>query len=275
MTPRPYDTLSEIEWSEVERIRDLLESGEMEAARTALDRMLLGRPGQADLRVVDALLALEEGEPEHALEALRGAERAADPAEFFYLRAAAHYDLVQFEPCRADAERALAIHPDDAHAHDLLSRVCEHLADGEASLQHAREAHALDPESFPMPLEVDAREFDAIVERSVAELPKAIRAKLEDLPVLVQDLPAREMLTAEDPPLVPDLLGLFVGHHLFARSVDAPPTAPGAIYLFRRNLLRACADREELEREVRITVQHEVGHLLGLDEDDLDQWGLA
>jgi predicted Zn-dependent protease with MMP-like domain len=275
MTPKPYETLSEIEWSEVERVRDLLDEGEVETARSALDRLLLQRPGQPDLKVVDALLALEEGEPERALDALRGAERAADPAEFFYLRAAAHYDVVRFAEARADAERALAVHPRDAHAHDLLSRVCEQLGLAEESQRHADEAHALDPESFPLPLDVSPADFDAIVERSVAELPAPIRAKLEELPVLVQDLPTVEMLTAEDPPLVPDLLGLFVGHHLFARSTDAPPSAPGAIYLFRRNLLRACADREELEREVRITVQHEVGHLLGLDEDELDQWGLA
>ena len=86
----------------------------------------------------------------------------------------------------------------------------------------------------------------------------------------------RGRCSARNPrPSAPDLLGLFVGHDVFSQSVTQPPGTPGAIYLFRRNLLRACADREELEREVRITVQHEVGHLLGLDEDDLDQWGLA
>ena len=275
MPSKPYDALSEIEWSEVERVRDLLDTGEVETARTALDTLLLRRPAHPDLKVLDALLCLEEGEPEMALDALRGAERAADPAEFFYLRAAAHYDLVHFEDARADAERTLAVHPRDAHAHDLLSRVAEQLGDTERAAEHAVKANALDPESFPLPLEVGREEFDALVEHSVKELPRPIRAKLEELPILVQDLPTREMLTGEDPPLVPDLLGLFVGHHLFARSVEGPPSAPGAIYLFRRNLLRACADREELEREIRITVQHEVGHLLGLDEDELDQWGLA
>ena len=62
---------------------------------------------------------------------------------------------------------------------------------------------------------------------------------------------------------------------LLHAGVGEVSTGPGAIYLFRRNLLRVCADRDELKREVRITVQHEVGHLLGLDEDDLERWGLA
>jgi predicted Zn-dependent protease with MMP-like domain len=102
-----------------------------------------------------------------------------------------------------------------------------------------------------------------------------VRKHLEELPVLVEPLPRREVLTAERPPLSPDILGLFVGRHLMERRHDDLPGAPGAIYLFRRNLLRSCVDKDELAREVRITVLHEVGHLLGLDEDELEQWGLA
>ena len=83
------------------------------------------------------------------------------------------------------------------------------------------------------------------------------------------------MLTAEQPPLTPDLLGLFVGRHIFAEGATAVPSAPGAIYLFRRNLLRACNDVDELAQEIAITVRHEVGHLMGLDEDELEDWGLA
>jgi predicted Zn-dependent protease with MMP-like domain len=272
---KPYETLSETDWTQVERIHELLDEGEVEDARAALDAMIRRRPNQPDLRIVDATLRLEEGEAALALEALKGAERSADPAHFFYLRAAAYYDLVKFDEARADAARALAIHPDDAYAWDLVSRVCEHLSDVQAAVEAAERAHELDPEAFPLPLEVSDEAFDALVERSVKELPAAIRKKLDELPVLVQSLPTREMLTAEEPPLTPDLLGLFVGRHIFASTTSAPPTAPGAIYLFRRNLLRACADMEELAHEVAITVRHEVGHLLGLDEDELDEWGLA
>lgn len=270
-----YDALSETEWAQVERIHDLLDEGELDDARVALDAMLRRRPKQPDLRIVDATIHLEEGEAARALDALRGAERSADPAHFFYLRAAALYDLVQFEEALGDCERALAIHPDYGHAWDLLGRLKEHLGDAEGAAKAAATAREIDPEAFPPALEVPGEEFDALVERAVAELPKRIKDKLDELPVLVQDLPSREMLSEEDPPLTPDLLGLFVGRHIFARSTVESPGAPGAIFLFRRNLLRACADREELAREVRITVQHEVGHLMGLDEDELDDWGLA
>lgn len=272
---KPYEALTETEWAQVERIHELLDEGELEDARAALEVMQRKHAGQPDLRIVDATLCLEEGEPGQALDALRGAERSADPAHFFYLRAAAHYDLVRFDDARSDAERALAIHSDYAHAWDLLARVLEHLGDVEAAAKAATEANTLDADAFPFPLEVADDEFDALVEKAVSELPPAIRKKLDEMPVMVQPLPTREMLTSEDPPLTPDLLGLFVGRDIFARSVSEAPSAPGAIFLFRRNLLRACSDREELSREIRITVQHEVGHLMGLDEDELDEWGLG
>ncbi len=185
------------------------------------------------------------------------------------------FELARFEPARDDAERALAIHPDLAEAHDLLSRAFEHLGEPERAAQHAAEARAIDAEAYAEPLEVSDTEFDTLVVESLAELPAEIRRRLEEWPVVVEPLPSREMLTAEQPPLSPDLLGLFVGADLMRRSHADTPTSPGAIYLFRRNLLRSCADRDELKREVRITVQHEVGHLLGLDEDDLERWGLA
>ena len=59
---KPYETLSETEWMQVERVRDLLDEGELEEARAALEAMLRKRPGQADLCIENASLYLAEGE---------------------------------------------------------------------------------------------------------------------------------------------------------------------------------------------------------------------
>jgi len=270
-----FDTLTESEWEKVQDVWDLLDTERLEEAREALDALLAARPGHPDLRVVDATLLLEEGEPRRALKALDGAEQSADPAVFFHLRGLAHHDLLEFDAALADGERALAIRPDMPEAHDLVSRVLEHLGRWKDSADHAESANALDPERYPLPLEMDDAEFDNCVVKSLAGLPAPVRKELDLIPVIVEPLPDREILLEDDPPLAPDLLGLFVGRHLMERSHTDTPSAPGAIHLFRRNLLRMCETREELEREIRITVQHEVGHLLGLDEDDLERWGLA
>ena len=270
-----YETLDEPEWESVEQVWDLLDEGKCDAARIALEALLARRPGHPDLRVVDAAVSLEEGDATRALAALSGAERSADPALFFHLRAAAHYEMVEPTAARDDAERALAVTPDSAESHALLSKILEMLGDAETAGAHARMANELDPERYRPPLEIGDEEFDALVESSLLELPAEVRKHLDELPVLVESHPEREVLRAERPPISPDVLGLFVGRDLLDRGHADLPGAPGAIYLFRRNLLRTCADREELAREVRITVQHEIGHLLGLDEDDLERWGLA
>jgi len=270
-----YETLSETDWDELGKIWTLLEDGDAEAARRELRTRFRARARHPDVLIVDAAIALEEGEPEQALAALAGAERSADPVMFFHLRASACFDLCRFDAARSDAERALAVRPDFADAHDLLSRTLEHLGDDAGAQEHAEEANDLDSERFPLPLETSDEEFDRMVERSLEELPAPVRKHLEEFPVLVQRLPAPALLGSEDPPLPPDILGLFVGRDLMSRTSQDLPSGPGAIYLFRRNLLRACRTREEIAKEIRITVQHEVGHLLGLDEDDLEQWGLA
>lgn len=283
-----YATLSETEWAQVSRIWDLLDEGEVEQARSTLDALLRARPGHPDVRIVEAAVCLDEGEPGQALETLGSAERSADPALLFYLRAVARFELVRFEQARDDALRAVTVTPDLAEAHELLARIYEYLGQPEHALKHAAEAQAIDPAAFTPPLDVPDHEFQALVEESQAlveaffkekleEMPEHMRRQVSealDTPVLVVDLPWREILTAEDPPLPPDLLGLFVGRSLLDRSHLDLPGIPEAIYLFRRNLLRFCSDREELAHEVRITVQHEIGHLLGFDEGDLEDLGL-
>jgi predicted Zn-dependent protease with MMP-like domain len=270
-----FETLTEAEWERVDGAWDLMEAADLDKARSAVDGLLEKRGRHPDVALLDCALAIEEGRAEYALRGLKDAESSADPALFFQVRALAKFHLVQPETARDDAEKTLAIRPHMAEAHALLAKIHDFLGDAERAAEHAEVACELDPEDFPMPLEMDEEAFDALVEESLRELPEQVRQHLEEIPVLVEPIPSRELLTSERPPLPPDILGLFVGRHLMERRHDDLPSSPGAIYLFRRNLLRVAADREELRREVRITVQHEVGHLLGLDEDDLESWGLA
>ena len=86
MATRPYETLTEAEWTQVDKIHDLLEDGDTESARRALDELLRRRPDHPDLRIEDATLKLDANQPSQALAALAGAERSADPARFFFLR---------------------------------------------------------------------------------------------------------------------------------------------------------------------------------------------
>ncbi|MBM4163224.1 MAG: hypothetical protein FJ222_02090 [Lentisphaerae bacterium] len=71
------------------------------------------------------------------------------------------------------------------------------------------------------------------------------------------------------------LLGLFDAPAYADASTDTEPRPP-AIRLFIRNLRDASDDDPGVFcDEVRVTYLHELGHLLGLDEDALDARGLA
>ena len=50
---------------------------------------------------------------------------------------------------------------------------------------------------------------------------------------------------------------------------------PSSIVLYQGNLQRFAADREDLVEQIGITLVHEVGHFLGLDEEELWERGLG
>jgi len=45
--------------------------------------------------------------------------------------------------------------------------------------------------------------------------------------------------------------------------------------LYQKNLEHVAGDREELVEQIGVTLVHEVGHFLGLDEDALWERGLG
>ena len=59
-----------------------------------------------------------------------------------------------------------------------------------------------------------------------------------------------------------------------AGSTDQPRDVKRVI-LFKKNLEKICRDRDELVEQIQITLRHEIGHYLGLSEEDMERLGLA
>ncbi len=112
----------------------------------------------------------------------------------------------------------------------------------------------------------------AEVERTLHALPPDLRTRAEPLPVICEPLP-NDDLVADG--VDADLLGLFVGEELAATGATLAPM-PAQIFLFLDNLWDYTdGDKQRFLEEVRTTYLHELGHYLGLDEDDLDARGLG
>jgi len=109
---------------------------------------------------------------------------------------------------------------------------------------------------------MDRRKFEALVAQALDGLPRTFREKLTNVAIIVEDLPPEE---AEREGL---LLGLFHGIPRTEKSVfSASP--PDHIFLYQRNIEAICSSEEEVRRQIRATLLHEVGHYFGLSEDEL------
>ena len=109
----------------------------------------------------------------------------------------------------------------------------------------------------------------AEVEATLAALPQPLRKRAEKLPVTFERQP-NAGLQADG--IEPDTLGLFVGPE-FADEGQVP--LPPQIILFLENLWDFSEGDEEIFRdEIRTTFLHELGHYLGLGEDELTERGL-
>jgi predicted Zn-dependent protease with MMP-like domain len=109
----------------------------------------------------------------------------------------------------------------------------------------------------------------AEVEATVSALPKPLQVRTEELPVTFERRPNAD-LQADG--IEPDTLGLFTGAE-FADEGNVP--LPPQIILFLESL-RDFAEGDEVvfREEVRTTFLHELGHYLGLAEDELTERGL-
>jgi predicted Zn-dependent protease with MMP-like domain len=123
------------------------------------------------------------------------------------------------------------------------------------------------------------KKFDRLLQSVIDELPDDLHDLIEEVPLIVDDRPGPDVIHRMGKRDARNLCGLYTGIPLDKRSVEHSGTMPDAIYIFREGVLGNAAgdqgqvSREELTRQIRITVLHEIGHHFGLDEDDLRKAG--
>jgi predicted Zn-dependent protease with MMP-like domain len=114
-------------------------------------------------------------------------------------------------------------------------------------------------------------QMEELAEAALEELSERAQQLLQNVPVLIVDLPARDEV---EKGLDPRLLGLFSGQaYPEGSSVGGEPQLT-QILLFRKNLERVARDEDDLREQIRITLIHETGHFFGMSEEDLGEVGL-
>ena len=113
---------------------------------------------------------------------------------------------------------------------------------------------------------------EAEVREVMEALPEPLRLRAARLPVTYQPCPSPALVREG---IERDTLGLFVGPPFAGEFATNAPVA-AQVFLFIDNLWDfAEGDTEIFQEEVRTTLLHELGHYLGLDEEDLFDRGLG
>ncbi|HEY1572325.1 MAG TPA: metallopeptidase family protein [Pseudonocardiaceae bacterium] len=114
-----------------------------------------------------------------------------------------------------------------------------------------------------MPVDMPAERFEELVADALDTIPRRFMAAMSNVVVLVQDIH----------PDNDHLLGLYHGVALTERTSYYSGVLPDRITIYRIPILRICSSAEDVVRQVRITVVHEIGHHFGIDDATLHDLG--
>jgi predicted Zn-dependent protease with MMP-like domain len=258
------------------------ELGEYEQALEQCDALLAGRADhprpdrgtEAEIYYLKSKAFFYTDDLEGALFLVRRALRTGgEQAIYRAFEGQILLELARFEEARRQLEHAAALDPESAHAVYHLALVLERLGETEEAARVFAKANALEPEQYLLPTEMDDASFEQAAHEALAELPRSIREYVEAVPLLIEDWPTLELIRQEN--ISPQILGIFIGVPRTRASVTGQAEDVDRVILFKKNLEKVCRDRTELVEQIQVTVKHEIGHYLGLDEDDLERLGLA
>lgn len=117
---------------------------------------------------------------------------------------------------------------------------------------------------------ISSEAFAQLVQQAIADLPPPYAKLMESIAVVVEEEPPEDVLEDLELDREDNLLGLYQGQSLAADSFFRPGgEQPPQISIYRGPILRLCESPEEVVKEVYDTVVHELGHHVGLDDDEM------
>ncbi|HEY6097123.1 MAG TPA: metallopeptidase family protein [Candidatus Deferrimicrobium sp.] len=116
-------------------------------------------------------------------------------------------------------------------------------------------------------------DFSRALREALLDLPPMFRDALANVAVVVEEWPPDDLLNELGVHSDGTLYGFYHGVPLPERSVQDSGLLPDKISVYRGPLVEDFPDRNELSRQIRITLLHEIGHYFGMDEEELSRLG--
>lgn len=116
---------------------------------------------------------------------------------------------------------------------------------------------------------MERAEFERLVAEALSDIPTRFRRAMQNIAIVVEDEPSRELLREMEIAAPNTLFGLYQGTPLTERPWDYGNRLPDRILLFQGPHEREAEDHEDLIVSIAETLIHEVGHYFGMSEDEI------
>jgi predicted Zn-dependent protease with MMP-like domain len=122
-------------------------------------------------------------------------------------------------------------------------------------------------------IDMDRQAFEQLLNDAIQELPEEFRTKLQNVAVIVEDYPSEELMDQMEISPEETLFGLYEGVPLTERGFFEAPLHPDRILIFQGAIEDECDSPEEIKKELKTTLVHEVAHFFGISDEYLEELG--
>ncbi len=118
---------------------------------------------------------------------------------------------------------------------------------------------------------MEREEFERVAQEVFDSLPERFHSKIENVHIVVEDVPSTDIAVRQGFHPGGLLLGLYEGVPLNRRGVHYGmyPIVPDKITLFKRNIELVSRSIDEVRKTIRDTLIHEIGHYFGMTEGEI------
>ncbi len=120
---------------------------------------------------------------------------------------------------------------------------------------------------------MEREQFERLVQDALEGLPDELKRYIDNVDVVVQEFPTSAQVRAGGVRLRWHILGLYEGIPRTARTSSYNMVLPDRITIFQKPIEAICRTEEEIVRQVRKTVVHEVAHHFGISDERLRELG--
>lgn len=113
--------------------------------------------------------------------------------------------------------------------------------------------------------------FEKFVEEALSKVPKKFKKYIQNLAVIIEDEPSREIYKSTGSSAFSSILGLYHGLPFKHRGPFYGNLPPDVIVIYQKPIENICRSEDEIRKKVREVVLHEIGHYFGLSEKELHE----